>query len=217
VVQILPGQTVTCLHTNSPGHIWTTLYNLSNWKRRQENRTALHTRWFKYDRDWLCLNKSQFVPVIFEPPYIKVKTCDWRLSSRLRSNLLGLVLCPIIRVSKVIQEMMLGQEAQTLLLHKLMLPTSWRHLLNYLETLITANTTATVCSSLNAPILRSTWRHQTQSDTGNSNYLTSLLFFDVTQRKLVVAYRRFRTIYRSRLQQSGSPRRITAWSLRWDR
>jgi hypothetical protein len=26
VVQIWPGQTVTCLHTNNPGHIWTTLY-----------------------------------------------------------------------------------------------------------------------------------------------------------------------------------------------
>jgi hypothetical protein len=26
VVQIWPGQTVTCLHTSSPGHIWTTLY-----------------------------------------------------------------------------------------------------------------------------------------------------------------------------------------------
>ena len=26
VVQIWPGQTVTCLYTNSPGHIWTTLY-----------------------------------------------------------------------------------------------------------------------------------------------------------------------------------------------
>jgi hypothetical protein len=26
LVQIWPGQTVTCLHTNSPGHIWTTLY-----------------------------------------------------------------------------------------------------------------------------------------------------------------------------------------------
>jgi hypothetical protein len=25
VVHIWPGQTVTCLHTNSPGHIWTTL------------------------------------------------------------------------------------------------------------------------------------------------------------------------------------------------
>ena len=26
------------------------------------------TRWFQYDRDWSCVNKSQFVPVIFEPP-----------------------------------------------------------------------------------------------------------------------------------------------------
>ena len=31
-----------------------------------------YTRWFKYDRDWLCVNKSQFVPVIFEPPCIIV-------------------------------------------------------------------------------------------------------------------------------------------------
>ena len=29
-----------------------------------------NTRWFKYDRDYLCVNKSQFVPVIFEPPCI---------------------------------------------------------------------------------------------------------------------------------------------------
>jgi hypothetical protein len=28
------------------------------------------TRWFKYDRDYLCVNKSQFVPVVFEPPCI---------------------------------------------------------------------------------------------------------------------------------------------------
>jgi hypothetical protein len=28
----------------------------------------LNTRWFKYDRDYLCVNKSQFVPVIFELP-----------------------------------------------------------------------------------------------------------------------------------------------------
>jgi hypothetical protein len=32
-----------------------------------ELRTAL-LRWFKYDQDYLCVNKSQFVPVIFEPP-----------------------------------------------------------------------------------------------------------------------------------------------------
>ena len=31
---------------------------------------ATYTRWFKYDRDDLRVNKSQFVPVIFEPPCI---------------------------------------------------------------------------------------------------------------------------------------------------
>ena len=30
--------------------------------------SARCTRWFKYDRDCLCVNRSQFVPVIFEPP-----------------------------------------------------------------------------------------------------------------------------------------------------
>jgi hypothetical protein len=30
------------------------------------------TRWFKYDRDDLCVNKSQFFPVIFEPPCIRL-------------------------------------------------------------------------------------------------------------------------------------------------
>jgi hypothetical protein len=33
-------------------------------------KDVIHTRWFKYDRDYLCVNKSQFVPVIFEPPCI---------------------------------------------------------------------------------------------------------------------------------------------------
>ena len=36
----------------------------------------LYTRWFKYDRNWLCVNKSQFVPVIFEPPCIYIKQCE---------------------------------------------------------------------------------------------------------------------------------------------
>jgi hypothetical protein len=33
---------------------------------------GIYTRWFKYDRDDLCVNKSQFVPVIFEPPCIYI-------------------------------------------------------------------------------------------------------------------------------------------------
>jgi hypothetical protein len=36
---------------------------------------ALYTRWFKYDRYYLCVNKSQFVPVIFEPPCILYSSC----------------------------------------------------------------------------------------------------------------------------------------------
>jgi hypothetical protein len=36
-----------------------------------------NTRWFKYDRDWLCVNKSQFVPVIFEPPCKKARNKNW--------------------------------------------------------------------------------------------------------------------------------------------
>jgi hypothetical protein len=31
-------------------------------------KSTRYTMWFKYDRDYLCVNKSQFVPVIFEPP-----------------------------------------------------------------------------------------------------------------------------------------------------
>ena len=34
VVQIWPGQTVTCLDTNRPGHIWTTLYVCNETIRR---------------------------------------------------------------------------------------------------------------------------------------------------------------------------------------
>ena len=36
--------------------------------RRGRGQEIRFTRWFKYDRDDLCVNKSQFVPVIFEPP-----------------------------------------------------------------------------------------------------------------------------------------------------
>ena len=42
-----------------------------------------NTRWFKYDRDYLCVNKSQLVPVIFEPPctmyYFMPFTCEHTL------------------------------------------------------------------------------------------------------------------------------------------
>jgi hypothetical protein len=41
VVQIWPGQTVTCLHTNIPGHIWTSLYFFHGAK--EANRELLQT------------------------------------------------------------------------------------------------------------------------------------------------------------------------------
>jgi hypothetical protein len=41
VVQIWPGQTVTCLHTISPGHIWTTLYFQCDFVLRPSVRFSL--------------------------------------------------------------------------------------------------------------------------------------------------------------------------------
>jgi hypothetical protein len=41
VVKIWPEQTVTCLHTNSPSHIWTTLYI------KEQNLKKLITRGMK--------------------------------------------------------------------------------------------------------------------------------------------------------------------------
>jgi hypothetical protein len=50
------------------------------------HRYVLSTRWFKYDRDDLCVNESQFVRVIFEPPCksaISFKTeIGWMIVSR---------------------------------------------------------------------------------------------------------------------------------------
>ena len=36
--------------------------------------TYIYTRWFKYDRDCLCVNLATSVPVIFEPPCIYTHT-----------------------------------------------------------------------------------------------------------------------------------------------
>ena len=40
----------------------------------------LYTRWFKYDRNYLCVSKSQFVSVIFEPPCISTSVLETLLS-----------------------------------------------------------------------------------------------------------------------------------------
>jgi hypothetical protein len=53
-----------------PLHV--TIVNSTSFNRSRKYKpsasTLVCTRWFKYDRDYLCVNKSQFVPVIFEPP-----------------------------------------------------------------------------------------------------------------------------------------------------
>jgi hypothetical protein len=46
---------------------------MKNLKCLEKNVINKITRWFKYDRDYLCVNKSHFVPVIFEPPCILTK------------------------------------------------------------------------------------------------------------------------------------------------
>jgi hypothetical protein len=50
---------------------------------------AYCTRWFKYDQDDLCVNKSQFVPVIFEPP------CMLQSSHATSWNMYILLMCVV--------------------------------------------------------------------------------------------------------------------------
>ena len=39
---------------------------------QREAEKKLYTRWFKYDQDYLCVNKPVTVLVIFEPPCTRV-------------------------------------------------------------------------------------------------------------------------------------------------
>jgi len=45
-----------------------------------------NTRWFKYDRDCLCVNLATSVPVIFEPPCIVIEVTRYFSLSLLASN-----------------------------------------------------------------------------------------------------------------------------------
>ena len=55
------------------------------------------TRWFKYDRDWLCVNKSQFVPVIFEPLCINSsrRTLYHKSKNCFSSTIISRLKCPV--------------------------------------------------------------------------------------------------------------------------
>jgi len=56
----------------------------------------VNTRWFKYDRDYLCVNKPVTVPVIFEPLCIlggSIHTCTIKENAEallIASNEIGL-------------------------------------------------------------------------------------------------------------------------------
>jgi hypothetical protein len=65
--------THTHIHTHTHAHIQRRILTVFPWRqffRELDSMLHLHTRWFKYDRDYLCVKKSQFVPVVFEPPCI---------------------------------------------------------------------------------------------------------------------------------------------------
>jgi hypothetical protein len=47
--------------------ILTEVFNIK-FEENTSGGSRINTRWFKYDRDYLCVNKPQFAPVIFEPP-----------------------------------------------------------------------------------------------------------------------------------------------------
>jgi hypothetical protein len=65
VVQIWPGQTVTCLHTISPGHIWTTLYVNGSVSTRKF-QSCIHTFEQSTEVEWVegsSANGWVFLPV----------------------------------------------------------------------------------------------------------------------------------------------------------
>jgi hypothetical protein len=66
VVQIWPGQTVTCLHTISPGHIWTTLYYIVSFIAHL-CFYAVSKWWSAYAAltDWFCLMAG--IPLCYIP------------------------------------------------------------------------------------------------------------------------------------------------------
>ena len=47
----------------------------------ETEKSCDNTRWFKYDRDDLCVKKSQFVPVIFEPSCMSAQVSGCRNGS----------------------------------------------------------------------------------------------------------------------------------------
>jgi hypothetical protein len=73
---------INCSNIKGTNNDVTPKYYLSNLSINSfSNMKFKNTRWFKYDRDYLCVNKSQFVPVIFEPPCTSTKGIEKIISS----------------------------------------------------------------------------------------------------------------------------------------
>jgi hypothetical protein len=67
--------------------------------------SVANTRWFKYARDDLCVNKSPFVPVIFEPPCINTLRWRCKLSHSVRKCSVWFSQLTQVRFSHVQQEL----------------------------------------------------------------------------------------------------------------
>ena len=81
VVQIWPGQTVTCLHTNSPGHIWTTLYfpgsfvDIFPWIQGGSNMTWTNCDLFTHNQSRSYLNHLVYTVWCAAFIYFMMKVC----------------------------------------------------------------------------------------------------------------------------------------------
>ena len=71
MVQIWPGQTVTCLHTISPGHIWTTLYLLCHQRCRNYNIKPIYMRQVPYWGHTHQVSRYEFIcHGVFAPVFV---------------------------------------------------------------------------------------------------------------------------------------------------
>jgi hypothetical protein len=94
--------------------------------------THTHTRCFKYDRDYLCVKMSEFVPVIFEPPCISPHTSSYLLPIYSHSSIFSAIPLQIalIRLIHVLPLFLFPD----FILARISLsehPTSWRLSLHY--------------------------------------------------------------------------------------
>jgi hypothetical protein len=67
IVEVITGHTAKVPTKNTAPYSSKTLSKIRLYLVIHLTDGLHNTRWFKYDRDCFCVNKSQFVPDIFEP------------------------------------------------------------------------------------------------------------------------------------------------------